>query len=84
MALFPTGPAAALDAAIAMLRHIPVYNQHRVLCGYEAIHIGIGVNAGTVMLGIIGHERFMQGTAISDAVNLASRIEGLTRPTGSR
>ena len=34
------------------------------------------------MLGVIGHERFMQGTAISDAVNLASRLQDLTREYG--
>jgi two-component system sensor histidine kinase ChiS len=82
MALFPTGPGAALDAGIAMLRHIPVYNEHRSRFGYQPIRIGIGVHAGTVMLGIIGHERFMQGTVISDAVNLASRLEELTKVYG--
>ena len=82
MALFPTGPGAALDAAIAMLRHIPVYNAHRARFSYEPIRIGIGVHAGAVMLGIIGHERFMQGTVISDAVNLAARLEALTKVYG--
>lgn len=79
MALFQSGPGAALDAAIAMLRHIPVYNLHRSLFGFEPIRIGIGINTGPVMLGIIGHERFMQGTVIADAVNLASRLEALTK-----
>ena len=82
MALFPTGPGAALDAAIAMLKQIPVYNAHRARFRYEPIRIGIGVHAGTVMLGIIGHERFMQGTVISDAVNLAARLEELTKIYG--
>ncbi|MFA6505119.1 MAG: response regulator [Treponemataceae bacterium] len=82
MALFPTGPDAALDAAILMLKHIPVYNNQRSRFGYEPIKIGIGVNDGNVMLGIIGSERFMQGTVISDAVNLASRLEGLTKEYG--
>jgi hypothetical protein len=35
-----------------------------------------------VMLGIIGHERFMQGTVISDAVNLSSRLQELTKVYG--
>jgi two-component system sensor histidine kinase ChiS len=82
MALFPTGPGAALDAAIAMLKQIPVYNTHRTRFGYDPIRIGIGVHAGAVMLGIIGHERFMQGTVISDAVNLAARLEELTKVYG--
>jgi two-component system, sensor histidine kinase ChiS len=82
MALFPTGAGAALDGAIAMLKHIPVYNTHRSRFGYEPIGIGIGVHAGAVMLGIIGHERFMQGTVISDAVNLASRLQVLTKVYG--
>ena len=79
MALFQSGPDAALQSAIAMLKQIPVYNLHRSLFGFEPIRIGIGINTGPVMLGIIGHERFMQGTAISDAVNLASRLEQLTK-----
>jgi len=83
MALFPSGAGSALDAGIAMLAQIPVYNSHRAAFGYAPIRIGVGVNAGPVMLGVIGHERFMQGTVISDAVNLASRLEGLTKIYGA-
>ena len=83
MALFPSGAGSALDAAIAMLAYIPVYNSHRAAFGYAPIRIGVGVNTGPVMLGVIGHERFMQGTVISDAVNLASRLEGLTKIYGA-
>jgi len=79
MALFPKGSGSALSAAIAMLSHIPLYNQQRKGFGYDPLRIGIGIHAGSVMLGIIGHERFMQGTAISDAVNLASRLQDLTK-----
>ncbi len=82
MALFPSGAEAALDAAIAMLRYIPLYNSHRASFGYVPVQIGIGVNSGSVMLGIIGHERFMQGTVISDAVNLSSRLQELTKLYG--
>ena len=79
MALFPKGSGSALSAAIVMLSHIPLYNQQRKGFGYDPLRIGIGIHAGSVMLGIIGHERFMQGTAISDAVNLASRLQDLTK-----
>ena len=82
MALFPSGAASALNAAIAMLAYIPEYNAQRASLGYEPIRIGIGIHAGSVMLGIIGHERFLQGTVISDAVNLASRLEELTKVYG--
>ena len=82
MALFPRGAGSALAAAVAMLGHVPVYNQHRAAFGYAPIRIGIGIHSGGAMLGIIGHERFLQGTAISDAVNLASRLEELTKVYG--
>ena len=82
MALFPTGAGSALSAAVAMLSYLPVYNQHRAGFGYEPIGVGIGVHSGTVMLGVIGHERFMQGTVISDSVNLASRLQELTKAYG--
>ena len=82
MALFPKGAGSAISAAVAMLSHIPVYNSHPATFGYPPIRVGIGVHSGSVMLGIIGHERFMQGTAISDAVNLASRLQDLTQEYG--
>ena len=66
-----------------MLAHIPVYHSHRAAFGCAPIRIGVGVNAGPVMLGVIGQERFMQGTVISDAVNFASRLEGLTKIYGA-
>jgi len=82
MALFPRGAGSALSAAVAMLSHLPIYNQHRASFGYAPIGVGIGVHSGTVMLGVIGHERFMQGTVISDSVNLASRLQELTKVYG--
>ena len=82
MALFPKGASSALSAAVAMLSHIPLYNRHRASFGYEPIGVGIGIHSGAVMLGVIGHERFMQGTVISDNVNLASRLQELTKTYG--
>jgi two-component system sensor histidine kinase ChiS len=88
MALFPgqdfPGQADdAIDAAVAMQHAVVLYNQHRSRCGYQPIQIGIGIHTGSVMLGTIGEVERMEGTVISDAVNLASRLERLTRLYGA-
>jgi class 3 adenylate cyclase len=79
MALFDTSPDDAVLAAIDMLRALDDYNDHRAGAGCEPIRIGIGINTGNLMLGTIGGEERMEGTVISDAVNLASRIESMTK-----
>lgn len=79
MALFPRHADNALQAAIMMLRVLADYNQARQATGKLPIQIGIGINTGLAMLGIIGEHGRMDGTVISDAVNLASRLEGLTK-----
>jgi PleD family two-component response regulator len=79
MSLFARRPDDALKAAIAMLEEIVVYNSHRSNCGYRPIGIGIGLHMGTLMLGMIGEAQRLEGTVIADAVNLASRLEGLTK-----
>jgi two-component system sensor histidine kinase ChiS len=78
MAVFPQHPIDAVNSAIKMQRGLAKYNQKLTTEGKELIRIGIGINAGNVMLGVIGEEKRIQGTVISDAVNVASRLEGLT------
>ena len=79
MALFPDKPENALAAAKEMIEHVNVYNGHRANCGYKPINIGVGIHTGNMILGIIGDQKRMQGTVISDAVNLASRIQDVTK-----
>jgi class 3 adenylate cyclase len=79
MALFGKSADNAIQAGIAMLQRLAEYNQHRIQSGYVPISIGIGINTGSLMLGTIGGENRMDSTVISDAVNLASRLEGLTK-----
>jgi two-component system sensor histidine kinase ChiS len=79
MALFEGGPDDALRAGLAMLRQLEVYNEGRKRAGYVPIEIGIGINSGDLMLGTVGEHRRMEGTVISDTVNLASRLESLTK-----
>lgn len=78
MALF-TSPAAALDSGVEMQRVVAKINEEQGRQGGETIRIGIGVNSGTVMLGVIGEDERLEGTVIGDVVNLASRLEELTK-----
>ncbi|MEK0179519.1 MAG: adenylate/guanylate cyclase domain-containing response regulator [Oscillatoriales cyanobacterium] len=82
MALFPNRPEDAVQAAIEMQQQVKIYNKHRQNSGYQPISIGIGLHTGTLMLGTIGEAERMESTVISDAVNLASRVEGLTKLYG--
>jgi len=82
MALFPVSPDDAVQASIEALQLLQDYNLIRFKNKRETIQIGIGLNTGDLMLGTIGDKYRMDGTVISDAVNLASRIEGLTKRFG--
>jgi class 3 adenylate cyclase len=81
MALFERADDA-LRAGLAMVDTLAAYNEERRASGAAPIAIGIGINSGSLMLGTIGEKDRMDGTVISDAVNLASRIESLTKTYG--
>jgi hemerythrin-like metal-binding protein len=83
MALFPTSAGDALDGAIGMLNQLAEYNEERKKAGSAPIAIGIGLNTGLMMLGTVGGKDRMDSTVISDAVNLASRIESMTKTYGA-
>lgn len=82
MALFSGSADDAVKAGITMLHRLTEYNQHRANSGYIPIKIGIGINTGSLMLGTVGGKNRMDGTVISDAVNIASRLENLTKDYG--
>ncbi|MFC1820188.1 adenylate/guanylate cyclase domain-containing protein [Thermodesulfobacteriota bacterium] len=82
MVLFPNGADDALKGSISMLSKLDSINQKLRKEGYGSIKIGIGLNTGLLMLGTVGGKNRMEGTVISDAVNLASRIEGMTKLYG--
>ncbi|MBM4287826.1 MAG: adenylate/guanylate cyclase domain-containing response regulator [Deltaproteobacteria bacterium] len=83
MALFPRSADDAVQAAVAMHQAVAAYNQEREQDGFQPIGIGVGLHIGDLMLGVIGSQDRMQGTVVADAVNTASRIEGLTKRYGS-
>jgi class 3 adenylate cyclase/ActR/RegA family two-component response regulator len=82
MALFPTADDA-LQAAIKQLTKLAEYNLSRGRIDRPILNIGIGINTGSLMLGIVGGKDRMDGTVVSDAVNLASRVEQLTKIYGT-
>lgn len=83
MALFAESPDDAIDAAIEMRVKLHEFNEDLVLNGKKPINSGIGINTGNLMLGIVGGKGRIEGTVISDHVNLASRLEGLTIKYGT-
>jgi len=82
MALFDTSADDAVRGGIGILQRLVEYNQGRKLAGYDPVDIGIGINTGTLRIGTVGERDRMEATVISDAVNLASRIEGMTKMYG--
>jgi len=79
MVLFPGRVDDAVDAAIDMQHVVNKYSRERQAKGRRSVRAGVGIHAGGLMVGIVGEEERMQGTVISDAVNIASRLQGLTR-----
>jgi adenylate cyclase len=71
--------ANALAAARAMSSSLAEWNRDRVARGDPAIHVGIGVHWGPVVLGDIGGENRLEFATIGDTVNVASRLEHMTR-----
>lgn len=83
MALFSEQADDAVQASIEIHKQLVIFNADRQAHHLQPIKIGIGLHIGTLMLGTIGEEKRMEGTVISDAVNLASRLEGLTKMYGA-
>jgi adenylate cyclase len=69
----------AAHAALAMQQAVEEQNVQRSAAGLPALRMGIGVHRGNVVAGVIGSATLLEFTVIGAAVNLASRVEGLTR-----
>jgi class 3 adenylate cyclase len=83
MALFQQAPSDAVAAAVAMQRELHRYNETAAAEGRHSFKVGMGINTGRMILGTLGEADRMEGSVISDAVNLASRLEGLTKYYGT-
>jgi class 3 adenylate cyclase len=82
MALFPNGADAALSAALDMQAELVAFNA-RAKYGPWPVAMGIGINSGPLMLGTIGGEHRLASGVVGDAVNLAARLEQLTKLYGA-
>lgn len=83
MAVFQESPSDALRAAVDMHTTLREYNENRAAKGRVPVRIGIGLHTGPLIMGIIGDEHRTEPATISDAVNTAARLEGLTKYFGA-
>ncbi|MEG3638677.1 adenylate/guanylate cyclase domain-containing protein [Magnetococcus sp. PR-3] len=75
----PQHSSAALQAAQQMQERLQALNERWQAQGHPALQMGIGLHSGEVIAGNIGSAERMEYTVIGDTVNLASRIESLTK-----
>jgi adenylate cyclase len=78
----PDHAAKAIAAGLTMLKDIEALHEQFSQKNWPRIKVGIGINTGLMNVGNMGSEFRMAYTVLGDAVNLASRIEGLTKYYG--
>lgn len=76
-------PHRACGTALDMVRTLDVLRSTWAEKGLPVLDIGIGINTGTMMVGNMGSDRRFDYTVIGDNVNLASRLESLTKMYGA-
>jgi adenylate cyclase len=75
----PQDAANAVASARAMLTAIDEWNKERAKAGQPPVQLSVGIHYGKVVLGNIGAERRLEFAVLGDTVNVASRLENLTR-----
>jgi adenylate cyclase len=79
----PQHPSEGAATALEMVEKLAELKKQTDIPGLADLHIGIGLNTGEVTVGNLGSKAFMDYTIIGDAVNLASRLEGLNKSYGT-
>jgi class 3 adenylate cyclase len=72
----------AIHAALEMQQQLVAFNKTRTAAQESELLMGIGLHSGPMIIGTVGGTERMDSTAIGDAVNLTSRIEGMTKMYG--
>lgn len=83
MALFPKGAQGALEASVEMHKVLQTYNLERSSKNRLPVKIGVGMQNGKLIMGITGDTERLDAAIISDTVNTAARIEGLSKYYGA-
>jgi class 3 adenylate cyclase len=78
------GATNAVLAAVEMHAAVERYNEHRAKSGYQPISIGVGINTGSVIIGTVGSQERMDSTVLGDNVNIAARLQDMTKMFGVR
>jgi adenylate cyclase len=73
---------AACNTALQMIQRLNYLNEELQKDGIAPIRIGVGINTDEVVVGNMGSDTRFNYTVIGDGVNLASRVEGLTKNYG--
>ena len=79
LAIFPESPDSALQAAIGAVNELEAFNEKRKENGQGPIKTGFGIHTGPITIATIGTENRLETTVIGDSVNIASRVEQLTK-----
>lgn len=82
--LGPGDAGDGLACAFAMMKAVEDWNIERAGRGEADVQIGVGLHYGHVMLGDVGSERLMTFTVVGDTVNVASRLQSLSKELGTR
>jgi adenylate cyclase len=79
----PSHASQACRAALAMMRRMETLNEEWAAAGLPRLRMRIGLNTGRVVAGNMGTDTVFHYTIIGDAVNLASRLEGVNKVYGT-
>ncbi|MFO1184548.1 MAG: adenylate/guanylate cyclase domain-containing protein [Bauldia sp.] len=79
----PRDAANALACARAMMASLELWNAERAAAGQSGISLSIGIHWGPVVLGDVGGDSRLEFATVGDAVNVASRLETITRDFGA-